>query len=263
MNALALSSTDGQGTASESRNGRMARRNPSADTHERFKKVVLPYLSDAHALARWLTRSSADSEDVVQEACVHAYRGIANFVEGNARAWVLTIVRHAAFSWLQKNRAVSLLPADDLEDVESKRVSEQNLETPETALMAQDDATRLQASIDALPALFRKTLLLRDMEGLKYRQIAEMTGVSIGTVMSRLARARGRVITDMRAAGGDESPTLTRSPAKPPTRIGVMLPPDHYRAGDGSELGKTSTSTAACHNGGTIHPRMIGTVTVE
>ena len=201
MNALALPSTCGPDTASAPRNVPVARGSHSADTHERFKNVVLPHLSDARALARWLTGSSADSEDVVQDACVHAYRAIGNFTDGNARAWVLTIVRHTAYSWLQKNRAVRLVPADDVGAVESKQMSEWNLDTPETALMAQDDATRLQASINALPALFRTTLLLCDVQGLKYRQIAEATGVSIGTVMSRLARARGRVIADMRAGG--------------------------------------------------------------
>jgi RNA polymerase sigma factor (sigma-70 family) len=211
MNALALRSTYGRDTASAPRDAPpVARGSRPADTHERFKNVVLPHLSDARALARWLTGSPADSEDVVQDACVHAYRAIGNFIDGNARAWVLTIVRHTAYSWLQKNRAVSLVAADDIEAVESKQMSERNFDTPETALMAHDDATRLQASIDALPALFRTTLLLCDVQGLKYRQIAEATGVSIGTVMSRLARARGRVIADMRAGGYGESATATR-----------------------------------------------------
>jgi len=199
MNALALRSTYDRDTASAPRDAPVARGSRPADTHERFKNVVLPHLSDARALARWLTGSPADSEDVVQDACVHAYRAIGNFTDGNARAWVLTIVRHTAYSWLQKNRVVSLVPADDIEAVESKQMSERNFDTPETALMAQDDATRLQASIDALPALFRTTLLLCDLQCLNYLQIAEATGVSIGTVMSRLARARARVIADMRA----------------------------------------------------------------
>jgi RNA polymerase sigma factor (sigma-70 family) len=211
MNALALRSTCGRDTASAPRNALVARGSRSPDTHERFKNVVLPHLSDARALARWLTGNSADSEDVVQDACVHAYRAIGKFTDGNARAWVLTIVRHTAYSWLQKKRAVSLVAADDVEAVEGKQMSERNLDTPETALMAQDDATRLQASINALPALFRTTLLLCDIQGLKYRQIAEATGVSVGTVMSRLARARGRVIADMRAGGYDEFAIATRS----------------------------------------------------
>ena len=210
MNALAVRSTCGRDTAPTPQAGK-ATGSRLVDTHELFKSVVLPHLSAAHALARWLTGSSADSEDVVQDACVHAYRGIGNFAEGNARAWVLTIVRRTAYNWLQRKRAASLVPAFDLEAVESKQMSERNLETPETALMAQDDATRLRASIDALPVLFRTTLLLCDVQGLKYRQIAEATGVSIGTVMSRLARARSRVIADMRAGGYEEFATTTRS----------------------------------------------------
>ena len=211
MDSLAVRSTYGGETASAPRNGPVARGDRTADTHERFRSVVLPHLSDARSLARWLIRSSADAEDVVQDACVRAYRGIGNFADGNARAWVLTIVRHTAYSWLQKNRALSLVSADDLEALEGQHVCESNADTPETALMAQDDAIRLQASIDALPTSFREALVLRAVRGLTYRQIAEVTGVTMGTVMSRLARARGRVIADMRATGHDGFDTATRS----------------------------------------------------
>jgi len=211
MNALALRSTYGWHTASAPRNAPVARGSRSADPHERFNSVVLPHLSDARALARWLLGSCADAEDVVQDACVRAYRGIGNFADGNARAWVLTIVRHTAYSWLQKNRALSLVSTNDLEAVERQQINERNLETPESALMAQDDAMRLQASIDALPDSFREALVLRDMRGLTYRQIAEVTGVTMGTVMSRLARARGRLIADMRGIGHHESDTATPS----------------------------------------------------
>jgi RNA polymerase sigma-70 factor (ECF subfamily) len=201
MNALALRSTDGLDTACALGNGPLAPRNLSDDAHERFKSVVLPHLPDARTLARFLTRGSADAEDIVQDACIRAYRGIGKFADGNARAWVLTIVRHTAYNWLQKNRATNVVSADDFEEIESQHIGERNLETPETVLLTQDDSTRLQASIDALPPIFRTTLLMCDVRGLKYRQIAEATGVSIGTVMSRLARARGRVMADMRAAG--------------------------------------------------------------
>src|SRR3989449_7961518 len=106
----------------------------------RFASVVLPHLADAYALARWLTGDRADAEDVVQEACLRAFRGIGGFAGVNARAWVLTIVRHAAYTWLGKNRSASLGMVDDLEAVEQQQASgggafEQGPQTPEAALI--------------------------------------------------------------------------------------------------------------------------------
>ena len=178
-----------------------ARRISSKDADARFRSVVLPHLDDAYRLARWLTGSRADSEDVVQDACLRALRGIGNFSDGNARAWVLTIVRHTAYSWLHKNRPAALVPVEDIEAVKRPQSIEFGVQTPETALIAQDDATTLEAAIAALPAPFRETLVLREVQELSYREIAEVTEVSIGTVMSRLARARGRIISIMRTAG--------------------------------------------------------------
>ena len=162
----------------------------SGDANARFRSVVLPHLDDAYALARWLTGSRADSEDVVQEACLRALRGIGNFSNGNARAWVLTIVRHTAYSWLHKNRPAAVVLVEDFEVVNCTQSIKLDVETPETALIAQDDATLLKAAIAALPAPLRETLVLREVQELSYREIAEVTGVPIGTVMSRLARAR-------------------------------------------------------------------------
>ena len=171
----------------------------SEDDQARFARVVLPHLADAYALARWLTGDRADAEDVVQEACLRAFRGIGGFAGVNGRAWVLTIVRHAAYTWLGKNRSASLVMVDDLEAVEQKRSSagaalEQAPQTPEAELIAKADARRLEAAIAELPVPFRETLVLRDVQGLDYREIAEVTKVPIGTVMSRLARARRRLI---------------------------------------------------------------------
>jgi RNA polymerase sigma factor (sigma-70 family) len=165
------------------------------EANARFASVVLPHLDEAYTLARWLTRNRADAEDVVQDACLRAFRGIGGFADGNARAWVLTIVRHTAYAWLRKNRPATLIVVEDLEAVEHQQANPGALDadTPETSLIAKGEAKRLEAAIAALPALFRETLVLRDIQGLAYREIAEVTQVPIGTVMSRLARARGRL----------------------------------------------------------------------
>jgi len=171
----------------------------SEDDQARFASVVLPHLADAYALARWLTGNRADAEDVVQEACLRAFRGIAGFAGVNARAWLLTIVRHAAYTWLGKNRSAALLVVDDLESIAQQQATGpgpagEGPQTPEAALIAKADARLLETAIAELPVPFRETLVLRDIQGLDYREIAEVTKVPIGTVMSRLARARRRLM---------------------------------------------------------------------
>jgi RNA polymerase sigma-70 factor, ECF subfamily len=213
MNSVAAHVSRSRNNLSASRIGRASEDTLSTDHRERFNRVVLPHLSDAYSLARWLTGSPTDSEDVVQEACLRAYRGIGSFINGNARAWVLTIVRHTAYSWLQRNRAAVLVFVDDLEAVEDQQVSTQESNSLETELITQDRSMRLQVAINTLPTPFREALVLRDIQDLNYRQIAEVTGVSIGTVMSRLARARGRLITVMRAIGYGGFDTVTGSTA--------------------------------------------------
>jgi RNA polymerase sigma factor (sigma-70 family) len=168
------------------------------DDSARFARVVLPYLGDAYELARWLAGNRADAEDIVQETCLRAFRGIFRFKEGNARAWVLTIVRNTAYTWLGRNRPANVVVTDDLEAIEraeSDRGSD--VETPEAALIAKADAARVQTALAALPAPFRETLVLRDLQGFDYREIAAITGVPVGTVMSRLARARRRLMTSI------------------------------------------------------------------
>jgi RNA polymerase sigma factor (sigma-70 family) len=211
MNSVAAQSSRDQASLSATRIGLVAVESLPSDHRERFNSVVLPHLSDAYTLARWLTGNPADSEDVVQEACLRAYRGIGNFTHGNARAWVLTIVRHTAYSWLQRNRVAALVFVDDLEAIEDQQCSAHESNGLEIELMTQDRATRLQAAIDALPIPFREALVLREIHDLNYRQIAEVAGVSIGTVMSRLARARGRLIAAMRAIGYGGLQTATGS----------------------------------------------------
>jgi RNA polymerase sigma-70 factor (ECF subfamily) len=166
------------------------------DDHARFSALILPHLNDAYALARWIAGNRADAEDVVQEACLRAFRAIGTATDGSARAWLLTIVRNTAYTWLRKNRPSAVVGVEDLEAVESAQANpgDPDAQTPEAALIAKADAARLEAAIAALPTAYREIIILRDVQGLSYREIAEVTGVPIGTVMSRLARARSRVI---------------------------------------------------------------------
>jgi RNA polymerase sigma factor (sigma-70 family) len=120
----------------------------------------------------------------------------ATFAGGSARSWVLSIVRNSAYSWLRKNRPAAVVTVEDLEAVELEQANpgDRDADNPEAALIAKADADQLRAAIAALPTAFRETLVLRDIEGLDYREIAQATEVPIGTVMSRLARARHRLI---------------------------------------------------------------------
>jgi RNA polymerase sigma factor (sigma-70 family) len=166
------------------------------DETARFNRVVLPHLDDAHALARLITGNGTDADDVVQDACLQAFRAILGFAGGNSRAWLLAIVRHSAYRWLRKNRPQALLLVDDLDAAPCTQAAIAGMggETPEAALIAKHDTARLDAAIAAIPAPFRETVVLREIDGLDYRAIARMTRVPIGTVMSRLARARRRLV---------------------------------------------------------------------
>ena len=179
------------------------------DRNSQFSAVVLPHLPDALTTALWLTGDRADAEDVVQEACLRAFRAIATFTGGNARAWVLAIVRNTAHSWIQKNRRVELVAVDDLETeerVQAERganIQELISVNPEADFIARADEAHLREEIEKLPAEFREALVLRDIQGLEYREIAEITSVPVGTVMSRLARARRRLVTALSQESGD------------------------------------------------------------
>ena len=175
------------------------------DDRGRFETVVAPYLADAQAFARWLIRNRADAEDVVQEACVRAFRAIDQFSGSNGRAWLLTIVRNTAFTWLKEKRAEALVSMDELNESERLAVERgallESSTSPEGEMIAAADADDLERHIAALPTEFREVLVLRDMRGLDYREIARITGAPIGTVMSRLARARQRLIGQMKQKG--------------------------------------------------------------
>ena len=162
--------------------------------HARFAEVFVRHLTDSYRLARWLTGSRADAEDVVQEAAIRALNGIGRFSGMNPRGWVLTIVRNTAYTWLAKNRPASLVLADDVDEAELMRAEvaygEDRSETPEDSLIAKTDAEELRRRVAALPIPFREVLVLREIHEIGYKEIAEIAGVPIGTVMSRLSRAR-------------------------------------------------------------------------
>jgi RNA polymerase sigma factor (sigma-70 family) len=153
----------------------------------RFEQLVLPHLDAAFNLSRWLLRGRADAEDVAQEAMLRAFRFFSGFHGGDARAWLLQIVRNTCYTWLEKNRSVDLTTEFD-EDLYPQAAV-----TPETLAIAGDNRERLTRALEELPARFREVLILRELEGCSYKEIAAITSVPIGTVMSALARARQRL----------------------------------------------------------------------
>ena len=159
------------------------------DTHpppSAFDQVVLPHLDAAYNLAGWLTRNEHDAEDVVQEAFLRALKFFGGYHGGNPRAWLLTIVRNSCYDWLRRNRP-SEVPAEFDEELHSPVDPSP---TPEDRVMEQADRLRIRAALEALPLPWREVLILRELEGLSYKEIADVAGIKIGTVMSRLARAR-------------------------------------------------------------------------
>src|SRR5437016_12420188 len=159
------------------------------DVHERarFEQLVLPHLDAAFNLARWLLRRREDSEDVAQEAMLRAYRFFRGFHGGDARAWLLQIVRNTCYTWLEKNRSV------DLTTEFNEELHPQPSVSPETLAIAGDNRERLTRALEELPVRFREVLILRELEGCSYKEIAAITSAPIGTVMSSLARARQRL----------------------------------------------------------------------
>lgn len=170
----------------------------------RFAAVVVPHLDDAYSLARWLTSNGADAEDVVQEASLRAFRAIETFGDRNPRAWVLTIVRNCAYSWLAKNRPKAIVQGEDLEEAERTAVAKSGappVADAEAEMIARQDGAALEKAVAALPVAFREVLVLREVQGLAYRDIADVMRLPIGTVMSRLARARDLLMKAMRENG--------------------------------------------------------------
>ena len=150
----------------------------------RFEQLVVPHVDAAFNLARWLLRRREDAEEVAQEALLRACRFFRGFHGGDARAWLLQIVRNTCYSWLEKNRPRELMVEFD-EELHLRPVA-----TPESIAIADEDRERLSRALETLPARFREVLVLRELEGCSYKEIAAITSMPIGTVMSSLSRAR-------------------------------------------------------------------------
>ena len=154
-----------------------------------FEETMLPHMDAAHNLAKWLLRNEEDAQDVVQEAYLRAFKSFGGFHGSNGRAWLLTIVRNTSYTLLKKNRAVDLTTTFDEEIHPSGHESV----SPATLLERSEDADLVREAMDKLPVDFREILVLRHLEGLSYKEIADIAQIPPGTVMSRLARARGKL----------------------------------------------------------------------
>src|SRR5579864_3291284 len=167
---------------------------PQDDRRRRFELLALPHLDAAYNLARWLAGNTTDADDVVQDAYLRAYRYFDSFQGGNFRVWLLTIVRNAFITWVKENRSGRMMfvpdtpVADDADKEETMWGSRPR--DPEALLMDSIDSQTLSRLMEQLPSEYREVLLLREVEDLAYKEIADVTGSPIGTVMSRLSRAR-------------------------------------------------------------------------
>ena len=175
---------------------------PDTARHERFEEAVLPHLDAAYSLARWLTRNDQDAQDVTQEACLRAFRFFDGYQGGNMRAWLLTILRNTCYTWLHHNRRGDSTELFN-EEIHSPEVPGGS--DPEVQVLASADKETLRRALEELPDAFREALVLREMEGMSYKEIADVTSVSLGTVMSRLARARTRLRQTLSVSLGKES----------------------------------------------------------
>jgi RNA polymerase sigma-70 factor (ECF subfamily) len=155
----------------------------------RFEEMALPHMEAAYNLARWLTGNDHDAEDVVQESYLRALKFFAGFRGENGRPWLLTIVRNTCYTWLRQNRMGEL--TTDIE--EEVQLADTTSVDPEAILLAAARAESVQRALQELPIEFREIVILRELEGLSYKEIAEIAAIPVGTVMSRLARARARL----------------------------------------------------------------------
>jgi RNA polymerase sigma-70 factor, ECF subfamily len=160
------------------------------ENRQRFERLALPHLDAAYNLARWLTRNDHDAQDVVQEAFERAMRYIHGLRGDDARAWLLQIVRHTCFSWLKQNRPVGQVVLDDAEEA-WQDIAAPAADEPPAVVVRKEDKQQINAAIAGLPVAYREVLVLRELEDFSYAEIARIADIPVGTVMSRLSRARG------------------------------------------------------------------------
>jgi RNA polymerase sigma-70 factor (ECF subfamily) len=162
----------------------------ATDPQAQFEQIVMPHLDAAYNLARWLAGNDHDAEDIAQEASLRAFRFLGGFRGGNSRSWLLTIVRNTAYTWLKQNRPQAIVSVDDeqLSEIEDPAALANH-----SSALHNADKDVLRAALEDLPVEFREVLILRELEGLSYKEIADVADAPIGTVMSRLARARKQI----------------------------------------------------------------------
>ena len=177
--------------------GEPARLGP--EDQARFRRLVLPHMDGAYSFARFLCRDASLAEDLTQDAFLRAFRGFSGFRGGDAKAWLFAIVRSSWLTWVRSRGGGLQTVGDELEDTPAED------DTPEEALVRQSEVETVRSAIEALPEPFRETLVLRELEELSYKEIAEITGAPIGTVMSRLARARQMLLAALGGAAGEET----------------------------------------------------------
>jgi RNA polymerase sigma-70 factor (ECF subfamily) len=172
-----------------------------ADDQARFEQALLPHLGAAYNLARWLTRDDHDAEDAVQEAYLRALKSFGGFHGTDGRAWLLAIVRNVCYTSLQQKRARGPATAFD-EEIHGIETDDLN---PEKLLLREEDKQSVQQAVQELPVELREVVVLRELEGLSYKEIAAIAAIPLGTVMSRLARARARLQQRLGDGGNVES----------------------------------------------------------
>ena len=172
----------------------------SSDAAQRFQAIVPPLLDDAYTLAKWMCRNADDAQDIVQDAAIRALKALEITSVDRPKPWFLAIVRNASLSWMARNRRKDLAFAGDMSDLDTLSSSEgEPAPDPEAILIAVEEGERVKRAIAALPPPFLEVLVMRDVNGLSYRDIAEAIGAPMGTVMSRLARARAALAKTLKA----------------------------------------------------------------
>ncbi|MBI5612625.1 MAG: sigma-70 family RNA polymerase sigma factor [Gammaproteobacteria bacterium] len=183
---------------------------PNSSKRAQFERVVLPHLNAAYNLARWLTRDDHDAQDVLQESSMRAYQYLDGFHGDSAKSWLLTIVRHTCYSWLEKNRPAALTTVFDeqLHGAGGDGPHADNTvpaDGPEALLQQKQERHQVQRWLEELPVEFREVVVLRELEGLSYKEIGEIAAIPIGTVMSRLSRGRNLLQRKLNGTVDEES----------------------------------------------------------